>query len=187
MEHWWQSTLPIVPGSGSAGEEDSLLPSTLHGLERAPLVEEEEERWRQERAYQRVHHASLREQVMRHIQRLRRRVGLEEIWSIDVLVCCPQDLPEAEASIWWHEEVWYARLQVRCTLSPLLLEWCVCHELCELSRWRSANCFLAVHERLLSGDETTRLLEQYRLMRNQEIELQVAALLGHRRPAHIVE
>lgn len=132
------------------------------------------------------HHEQVTRDVEHHIARLRRRVGLEDIWSVEVRIACPVEMEDAEACISWDAEVWYARMSLRCTLSPLLLQWCVCHELCELQRWRSANCFLEVYAHLLEGDSTTRLLAEYRVARNQEIELTCAGILGHRRPAHIV-
>lgn len=134
----------------------------------------------------RVHHL-LKDQAEAHIRRFRKRVGLEEIWSIEVLICCPEseEVQTAEASVWWDAEVWYARMLLRCNLPPALFEWCVVHELCELQRWRSASCYLESHQLLLPGEQSSRLLEQYRQARNQEIELQVSALLGHRRPYHL--
>lgn len=140
----------------------------------------------EERNRRQKHHEQVTRDVEHHIARLRRRVGLEDIWSVEVRIACPVEMEDAEACIFWDAEVWYARMSLRCTLSPLLLQWCVCHELCELQRWRSANCFLEVYSRLLEGEDSQRLLAEYRVARNQEIELTCAGILGHRRPAHIV-
>jgi hypothetical protein len=114
----------------------------------------------------------------------RSRVGIETVWSVEVDVHCPAEMGVHEASIWWDAEVWYARLEVACTFDVPMLEWLVVHELVELRRWRTSSHFFEVHLLLVEGEDRDRLLRQYHLYRNQEVEAEVYQLLGRRRPFH---
>jgi hypothetical protein len=131
-------------------------------------------------------HTHYSKDTERLIQRFRRRCGVEDIWQIETHIGCWSKDQQAEASIRFDAEVWYAHLFVCCEVTPDLLIWCVLHELCELQRWRSALCFLEAYEKLPPEPEAERLLRQFHQQRNQEIELQVAGLLNNRRPGHLV-
>ena len=89
------------------------------------------------RNHERVH-ARLKVHIEDLIREARERLGIETVWSIETCVCCPEDLPNAEASIWWHAELFYARLYIRCShqhtknrrlqaLPPAIINWLVYH------------------------------------------------------------
>lgn len=120
------------------------------------------------------------------MEQYRQEVGVEGIWSIEIRVCCPEDMGSHEASIWWDAELWYARMMLRCSLSQPMMEWLVCHELYELQDWRQANSLSEMVQQLLPGETTDQLIERWRIGRNQAVEERVYALLGHRRPYHIM-
>jgi hypothetical protein len=129
--------------------------------------------------------------VATHLVTLHRdTIGIEPIWTIEVRICCPEEMPESEASIFWHAEVWYARMMVRCDVPEDLLSWLVIHELMELQRWRSTDL---VHNALESAKiwSTTSVLwtiyaQRLNEARNQEVELAVSMYMqGERRPLHL--
>lgn len=128
----------------------------------------------------------------------RDRLGIESVWSIEACVCCPQDLPQAEASIWWHAELFYARLYIRCshahpktrrlqTIPNEIVSWLVYHELCELQTWRTTNFVQDMIRDYTAGlsKSALALQEQWQVVRNQEIEGRLVGLLGTRRPGYL--
>lgn len=145
----------------------------------------------------------------------RDRVGIESAWSIEVRVCCPEELPGAEASIWWNAELFYARLFLRCCSSSgsevmgrdgkrgkcerlphAFVEWLVYHELCELQMWRTSSLAQEIRGVLRTMTQANTptipqepqllgLLEKWQLLRNQEIECRLFGLIGTRRPGYL--
>jgi hypothetical protein len=124
------------------------------------------------------------------IKNYRQGLGIEEIWKIDVQVCCPEQLPQAEASIWWDAECWFARLHVRCNLSGEFLSWLVLHELCELQAWRTSSFALQLIDQYplrlpRREDYRAAYKREWQRLRNQEIEWRIFGLTGQRRPEHL--
>lgn len=138
----------------------------------------------------------------------RERLGIESVWSIETCVCCPQDLPQAEASIWWHAELFYARLYIRCshvhpktkrlqTIPTEIVSWLVYHELCELQTWRTTNFVNELAQTFVDECEVNpnykdqrlhhlrNIQEKWQVVRNQEIEGRLVGLLGTRRPGYL--
>lgn len=158
------------------------------------------------RAHTRLHH-KLEAEIQALLPGARERLGVEPVWSIEICVCCPEDLPQAEASIWWHAELFYARLYIRCShqhhktrktqrISDQIIKRLVYHELCELQTWRTVNFvreLMQSHIRLLEtprkepnyAEVACNLQEQWQLVRNQEIESRLYGLLGDRRPEYL--
>lgn len=153
------------------------------------------------RAHSRMHN-KLTVFVENLVAGARERLGIEPVWSIEVCVCCPQDLPQAEASIWWHAELYYARLYIRCshahpktkrfqTIPDEIVSRLVYHELCELQAWRTTNFMREILGSYLwqlkadQGKQITELQEKWQIARNQEIEARLYGLLGTRRPGYL--
>jgi len=131
-------------------------------------------------------HVGVHEHVQEYCQSLVNswRYRVEPMWSIEVCVKCPYEMEKHEASVWWDEEHWYACIEVSCAHLEGMLEWLVVHEVAELRRWRTTTHFFEVLGLLVDGADKERLVRQFHVARNQEVEMEVYDLLGHRRPFH---
>lgn len=133
-------------------------------------------------------HAPVYREVQNALEACRSIVGLEPDWTIDVRILCPDELIDSEAAIYWHAEVWFARLMVRCDAPSDLIPRLVLHELLELQRWKTTDntCKQLALAKVTEYGEVWRLFEQeQKEMRNQEIEQMVTALLGQSRSHHL--
>jgi len=143
-------------------------------------------------------HQQLKKNVEQLLDEERYGIGIEDVWKIEVSVCCAEKLPYHEASIWWDSEIYYAWLHIRCEFvdSVDMIRWLVLHELCELQMWRSGNFMLELLDRLYPANRVGKypavarqretLGRQLIQVRNQDIECRLYGYTGSRRPEHIM-
>jgi hypothetical protein len=135
-----------------------------------------------------AHHRTYGEWMTHAINQHRDRIGLDTSWVIDPRVCCPQEMPGQEGSIWWDAQVSYARVMLRCDLPAALRLWVVVHELYELLLWETGDLFMTTCEYATRAQRfQTHLQQEYQSARNRQIERLVYRHLGYKRPGHLVE
>lgn len=128
------------------------------------------------------HHDTVYKWASSLIGQHRHCLGIEPKWIITIGILCPlastqqEELPHATVS--WIPDCYEAEMCVRCDLPYGVFRRSVIHELVELSWYRTGTLYDQVSVDL--GDLFTK---QYRIARNQEVELLVDLYLNETREA----
>jgi hypothetical protein len=170
----------------------TMIPNEPWQMRLRDKGKERKQEWRQDQAslIRRAFHQQAQLYVQDLIEQFRGKIGLPSFWRVQPGICCPDEMPESEAVIQWDAAVWYAQMTIRCDASLDLLEWLVVHELKELMRWQTTELEGMMYDLVRKSREQPQslrvyLAQQQRRARDQEIEEEIAALLGHARPMHL--
>lgn len=141
-----------------------------------------------DRDEQRAHdHQDLLAFVQTVMTNYRADIGIEPYWTVESRICCPDEMSEAEACIWWDTDLWYARMLLRCDVPDPLVYNLVAHELYELLHWRTGECFRQLADHVQENALVIHLKQEHLKARNQEIEIEVQQFLsGMHRPYHLL-